>query len=49
MILVARPESRRIIIVELSQYVLEALREDDEFELYRGEDSINPVHHQFSC
>jgi hypothetical protein len=39
MILVARPESRRIIIVELPQYVLETLREDDEFVLYRGEHS----------
>jgi hypothetical protein len=42
MILVARPESRRIIIVQLSQYVLETLREDDEFVLYWGEHSNQP-------
>jgi hypothetical protein len=41
-ILVARPESRRIIIVELSQYVLETLREDDKFVLYWGEHSNHP-------
>src|ERR1700726_4572474 len=30
------------IIVELSQYVLEAHRRDEEFVLYRGEDSNQP-------
>jgi AAA domain len=42
MILVARPERRRIIIVGLSQHVLETLREDDEFVLYWGEHSNQP-------
>src|SRR5258708_2424190 len=30
------------IVVELSQYVLEALRRDEEFVLYRGEPSNQP-------
>jgi hypothetical protein len=37
-----RPESRRTTIVELSQYVLEVLRRDEEFVLYRGEPSSRP-------
>jgi len=37
-----RPESRRAIIVELSEYLLETLREDEEFVLYRGEHSNQP-------
>ena len=31
-----------IIVMELSRYVLEALREDDEFVLYRGKHSNDP-------
>jgi hypothetical protein len=34
--------------VERSPYVLEVLRKDEKFVLYRGEQSNQPVHRQFS-
>jgi PAS domain S-box-containing protein len=37
-----RPEGEGTVVVELSHYVLDVLHKDEEFVLYRGEDSEQP-------
>ena len=34
---------------DLSRYVLEVLRNDEEFVLYRGKNPNQPVHTRFFC